>query len=156
MGQTTSTRTSEKTLAYLERTLTSAVRFANLPRVRARLAEEAGLSLPAYSLLTRLGDDGPCRVSDLAGGLGVDLSAVSRQVKHLEEAGWLHREADPSDGRATTVALTAAGRRVAERLRVARCRAIDELLADWDDHDRAELAALLDRLTTRLASLGEQ
>lgn len=156
MGQTTRGGAAAKTLAHLERSLTSAVRYANLPRVRARLAEEAGLSLPAYSLLTRLGDEGPCRMSDLAGGLGIDLSAVSRQVKHLEQARWLRREADPHDGRATTVGLTADGRRVAERLRVARCAAIDDLLADWDDDDRAELARLLDRLTASFETLGEQ
>lgn len=100
----------------------------------------------AYFALTHLAATGPVRTSDLAGLLELDLSTVSRQVRVLEGAGLLEREADPSDGRAHLLALSPEGRRALEDARRERHAVLDRALADWDDTDRHRLVQLVERL----------
>ena len=53
----------------------------------------------------------------LAEAVHADPSTLSRQVSALAEQGLISREPDPADGRATLLAITAAGRTVfAERM----------------------------------------
>src|SRR3954471_12934064 len=68
------------------------------------------LDRPAYQALWRICDEGAIRPTALAGLLEVDLSVVSRQVRSLEDAGFVQRETDPQDARAALVSATDAGR----------------------------------------------
>ena len=85
------------------------------------------------------------RLSDLAGRIGVDASTASRLVQALEGAALVERTADPDDGRASRIVLTADGD---ERLREFMHRR-HELLAramdGWTKADVTTFAALLDR-----------
>lgn len=44
------------------------------------------------SLLTRICQDGPCRVTDLASVYDMSLNAVSKHIKVLEKAELIHRK----------------------------------------------------------------
>jgi DNA-binding MarR family transcriptional regulator len=52
------------------------------------------------------------RPSELADQLQITRQSVNDLLGHLEQAGYLTRESDPSDGRARVVRLTAKGRRL--------------------------------------------
>jgi DNA-binding MarR family transcriptional regulator len=52
---------------------------------------------------------GPRTIGSLAERLGVTQQAASKAVADLERRGYVRREADPADGRARRVALTARG-----------------------------------------------
>ncbi len=149
---------TDRSIGEIERCLAFVVRFGNLPRVRQRLAQRAGLTLDPshYAILSRLGDSAPQRVSDLAAALGVDQSTLSRQLKQLGRRSLIMRESDPSDGRAVAVTLTGAGRDAVERMRAAQRHAMEELLSDWSATDRRRLAVLLDRLADRLAEVSNE
>ena len=123
--------------------------------LRTHLAALApgGVPWATYGLLFHLATSGPCRARDLAGSVHVDASTVSRQVDQLVRMGLVERRADPDDGRASQLVATEAGRELHARVREARERMLDELLADWDPHDVAELARLLSRLN---ADMGER
>lgn len=95
------------------------------------------------------------RISKLAGALGHDLSTISRRVSHLEGYDLIERLPDPSDGRACTVRLTAAGRTTLHEERVARTGLLGTILADWPQADLAELDRLLTRLSDDLAADAE-
>jgi DNA-binding MarR family transcriptional regulator len=81
---------------------------------------------PRGRVLADLNDRGPRRISQLSFRHNVSQPTMTALVTGLERRGWARREADPTDGRAVLVHLTATG---SEILRAAR-RAKDEALAD--------------------------
>jgi DNA-binding MarR family transcriptional regulator len=109
------------------------------------------LDPPAFVVLSRLQERGPLRLSSLAGSLYLDLSTVSRQVQELEQAGWVVRERDPRDGRASLIRLTPDGERVLEVARTQRGAVLRRLLTGWTDDERRRLAAELARFNQAVA-----
>jgi DNA-binding MarR family transcriptional regulator len=105
-------------------------------------------------VLSRLAVLGPVRLTELAAALGLDPSSVSRQVTAVERAGYVRREPDPADGRATRLVLTDRGRQAADSVQEKRAQALKVLTPGWSDHDHEELAALLARLNHDLAANG--
>jgi DNA-binding MarR family transcriptional regulator len=69
----------------------------------------AGLKGTQYSLLSHVVKLGPIRPVDLAAGMNIDASTLSRNLKPLVAAGWLTQEAGP-DARSRLVHATEAGR----------------------------------------------
>lgn len=114
----------------------------------------AGLRLEAAGVhvIGRLAVLGPVRLTELAAALGLDPSSVSRQVSAVEKAGYVRREADPSDGRATRLVLTEKGHAAAASVQEKRAQALKVLTPGWSDHDSEELAALLARLNHDLTA----
>ena len=102
----------------------------------------------------RLASLGPVRLTELATALGLDPSSVSRQVTAVERAGYVVREDDPSDGRATRLVLTEKGVRAAALVQEKRAQALKLLTPDWSDADLEELATRLARLNHDLAAHG--
>jgi DNA-binding MarR family transcriptional regulator len=143
----------------IEAALGIIARRINLPRAHDRIVARAGVSgidRALYTTLARIADHAPLRLSDLAHVLGVDLSTVSRQVATLERHELVERTVDPSDRRAVVVALTADGRRALDRLRAAARARLTDVLADWTDDERAELARALTRFNEAVARYGER
>jgi DNA-binding MarR family transcriptional regulator len=101
-------------------------------------------------IVARLDPSGGTRLSDLAARLGLAPSTVSRQLPPLEAAGYVTRQPDPDDGRASLLYLTATGVGVSERIATYRTTRVHDLLADWSDRDRDVLADLLERFTVSL------
>ena len=127
------------------------------PRRRRSAAQEqltarAGLSLEraAYPLLRRIGEAATVRTSDVAGALSVDVSTVSRQVKQLELEGLVARQPDPTDGRASVLALTPAGHELLTGSYAWQEEAFARLTAGWDPEDATRFAEYLQRLESEL------
>ena len=135
-------------VSRIDDALNTLVRRTQGPRAQEQLTARAGLSLDraAYPLLRRIGEGETVRTSDVAAALSLDVSTVSRQVRELELDGLVARQPDPSDGRASILALTAAGHQALERLRRARRELLAQVVAHWPDQDRAALADLICRL----------
>ena len=70
---------------------------------------QVGLKGTQYSLLSYVVKLGPIRPVDLAAGMNVDASTLSRNLKPLVSAGWLTLEAG-ADARSRLVHATEAGR----------------------------------------------
>lgn len=138
-------------LIAIEEALGTIVRQSKSPRQHERIAELGAVSLETslYPVLRRIGESAP-RLTDLAEILGVEVSTVSRQVRQLEDLGLVDRAADPEDGRAVSLSLTAAGRQTLADFRVARRRRVAELLDGWSKTDRSALARLLTRLAATI------
>jgi DNA-binding MarR family transcriptional regulator len=84
-----------------------------------------------YPVFENIDPDGT-RLTVLAGRAGITHQAMAQLVCELEERGIVERVADPVDGRARLVRLTADGR---QRVRVAR-REIAEIEKKWIDRWR--------------------
>jgi DNA-binding MarR family transcriptional regulator len=120
---------------------------------RLRPTAAAGsLTATEVDLLVAAEKHGPARMSDLASFCGVNPTMLSRMVSKLEQAGLLHRQADPTDGRVWRVDATKKARALLERVRSERNDALSKLLDDLDDTERRALAAA----TPVLEKLGER
>ena len=92
------------------------VALARLAR-RLRKHELAGLTPTQLAALATVERSGPMRLGDLAAAEGIAPSTLTRLVTALEESGYVRRNADPSDARASTLAITPRGHDTLERLR---------------------------------------
>ncbi len=92
----------------------------------------------------------PLRVSELADAVHADISTVSRHVSTLVDAGLVSREADPADGRAQALTITAEGTAFLTAIRQDRDRWLQDLLADWSETDIRVLTSHLARLAADL------
>jgi DNA-binding MarR family transcriptional regulator len=91
---------------------------------------------------------GPVRLGALSEHLRIAPRSATEVVDALADAGLVERRPDPADRRATLVALTEPGTRVAAGIRAARAAEADGFFARLDDADRAALARLLEKLRT--------
>jgi DNA-binding MarR family transcriptional regulator len=143
----------------VEAALGAIARRINLPRAHERVMARAGLTgidRASYVTLSRIADHGPLRLSELAMILGVDLSTVSRQVATIERRGFVDRTVDPSDRRAAVVRLSGPGEQVLEQLRAAARGRLTEILAEWTDEERSELARALSRFNEAVERFGDR
>nr|WP_307805050.1 MarR family transcriptional regulator [Streptomyces sp. VRA16 Mangrove soil] len=130
----------------LERELTVFLRRARASSGEMAREVHPDLEPAAYGLLVRLEECGAQRATDLAGYIGVGKATMSRQLRALEDLGFLSREPDPADGRAWLVSLTERGRENFRQVRDARRMRYVRQLAGWDRREVAELARLLHQL----------
>lgn len=131
----------ETELAVLARTLEGMSRRSRVYR---------GLDRAGYLIGRTLATAGTMSISALAGRLGLDATTVTRQVAALENAGFVNRRADPTDGRVRLVELTARGVRTTRSVQVQREARVAGLVADWSDTEVATFARLLTRLNGAL------
>lgn len=77
-----------------------------------RLIEDAGISLPDFILLFRLGEAGDqgMRMSELADSAVFSRSRISHAFSRLEAEGWVERRSCPTDRRGSYGFLTDPGR----------------------------------------------
>ncbi|SEG80971.1 transcriptional regulator, MarR family [Actinacidiphila yanglinensis] len=118
-------------------------------RSKARLLAAASDDVDSATqiLLRTAALEGPTRASTLAACVQSDLSTVSRQVTVLVTRGLLERQADPEDGRASLLVVTAAGRAVVAEHEQARMAFFEQVVSDWSPQERDQFAHLLERFT---------
>ncbi len=112
---------------------------------RANQAQGEGLSLSQYLALQPLAD-GPQSVRALAEAAGIAPPTATRMLDGLERDGLVTRRPDEHDRRCVRVSLTAPGRATlkAKQQQVDDARA--RIAASLEPEERAQAAALLDRL----------
>ncbi|MEO3777497.1 MarR family transcriptional regulator [Micromonospora sp. B11E3] len=124
--------------------LTTTVRL-----IKQRYADaRSGMPLSMVSLLRRidgLGDG--CHARELALRAGLDPSTVSRVVAGLVAHGLVERRTDPTDKRASVLAVTPAGRAVLADTDDWYGQVLDRALARWTPAEVTALAAALGRFT---------
>ena len=102
-------------------------------------AVAAGLTPTQISLLLNVARHGPIRLSDLAAAEAINPTQLSRSVANLVEIGAVERASDQGDRRAAWVKPTAAGRRLAEKIRRERTDALNGALAHLAPDDRRRI-----------------
>ena len=104
----------------------------------------------ATGLLLALAERGPVRSAALAEAVHSDPSTVSRQTAQLVADGLVERQPDPADGRASRLAVTAAGREFLTALQARRLAMLGEALRDWEPAEVERFAASLLRFNDSL------
>lgn len=118
------------------------VALARLSR-RLRRHEVAGLTPTQLAALATVENSGPLRLGDLAAAEGIAPSTLTRLVAALEESGYVRRCADPSDARASTLAITPSGHETLERIRSESTLVLAQSLRNLTPAQRSALAAAL-------------
>lgn len=127
---------------------------ARLQRWTSRHAQ-IGLPIAQVRLLAQLEETGRVRIGDLARFDDCSQPTMSSQVQRLEDQGWARRRPDPSDGRASLVELTAAGRRALARARAVRAAALEPVLARLSAADLEQIDRAADAVELLLAATRE-
>jgi DNA-binding MarR family transcriptional regulator len=127
-------------------------RLLSSRRVHQRLADAAGVDLPqqAVQVLRALDVAEPMAVADIARTARMDVAAVSRQLRALEERRLVSRRVSPTNASVVLVTATARGVKLAGRLGSVQDRHLRDALADWTSEERGELGELLLRLVDDL------
>ena len=85
-------------------------------RELAQGLRDHGLRVPEWRALAALYARQKSTMSELAELATIDRTTLTRTIDRMEEAGWLSRRGDDVDMRVTRLALTAAGRRMFDRI----------------------------------------
>lgn len=109
------------------------------------LPASPALSLNAALVVRYCVANGPTRISELAGQLGVSQPAATQIIDRLAADGWVRRTADSHDRRAVLVAATAEGRRRYARRHQSR---VDALHRELDGLTRTQLDGLAAAMPT--------
>src|SRR6266542_3087018 len=106
-------------------------------QLSAQLSADHGLSINDYEALLRLAraQDSRMRRVDLANGLLLTASGVTRLLDGLEHDGLVARDECPSDRRVSYAVLTEAGRSKLREASKSHTRQIRELLGGSFDDD---------------------
>jgi DNA-binding MarR family transcriptional regulator len=116
--------------------------------VLRQVAARHDLSVVALRLLGVLRDREPGVIA-LARHLELDKSSVTGLVDRAEGRGLVKRFADPDDGRAIRVRLTAKGRKLAATGTAEVAEQMATLVADLSETERRRLATLLSGIGSR-------
>jgi DNA-binding MarR family transcriptional regulator len=117
---------------------------------RARRQRKGASTL---SLLQVIDDHEQIRPSDIADLQQVHPSLVTRQVRELEDAGYVEVIADPADGRSYLVSLTPAGSQELRRLLEFGLRRFALFVKNWEPDQVRTLTELLQKLQTSMAAV---
>ncbi len=115
---------------------------------------EVSLSAAQWRLLFRVAKDEGLPQARLAELLEIEPISVSRMVDRMVEAGWVERRAGAGDRRVRTVHPTQRARAVYETVLGMADEVYAEALAGIEPERRADLIAMLERMTENLAECG--
>lgn len=119
-------------------------------KVHAAVTDAAGVDLPQQAVQVLVALDGTRPVARLAGAARMDVGAVSRQVRVLEDAGLVTKTPSPDHASVVLVRATAAGRAAAARITASRNDHLARAVDAWSDTDLAAIGRLLHRLVDDL------
>ncbi|WP_436533380.1 MarR family winged helix-turn-helix transcriptional regulator [Actinoplanes sp. HUAS TT8] len=129
--------------------------LAQLVRFLRQLEGPDNPSSVALSVLRRLSDEGPARVTELARLTRASQPGMTQLVGRMEKAALVRRVPDPTDGRGVLVEVTQDGRDLVARTLSHYAATLDRLFEGLDADDQDAVVRALPALE-RLAQAGEK
>ena len=112
--------------------------------------EKFGVGVTEWRVMALLAIEAPIPAARICQVIGLDKAPVSRCLAALEQAGLVRVKLDGADARRRPVALTAAGRKLHDRIIKLALEREARLLACLNAAERRTLLALLNRLHANL------
>lgn len=100
-----------------------------------RVAEQSDLTGPQLSILSRLAEHGPSRISQIARQEGIRMPTASNALHQLEQRGMVERVRDTADRRGVRVQITDHGAAEFRRVGEERNRYFADLLSALEERD---------------------
>jgi DNA-binding MarR family transcriptional regulator len=108
------------------------------------LAARSGMSMTDLQCVTLLTSTGPMTAGRLAEEMGLTTGAITGLINRLEQAGYVRREKDPTDGRRVVIQpVMEALSRVDVGVLVGQDDVLPDLMADFDDDELATVLKLM-------------
>jgi DNA-binding MarR family transcriptional regulator len=142
------TATHRDLLTQIRDVLTAIRVFKNQPQPYAN-AVPAG----TFGVLVSIATGDGSHVKELATACALDPSTVSRAAATLVGAGLVERTADPDDGRASVLTVSAAGRSALDDVLTHYERRLAAALRDWSPEELAAFTAMSRRFAHDLMTL---
>lgn len=114
-----------------------------------RKVEAEGVTVAEWVLLRELFELGPTNPSRVADRLGMTRGAISKLVERLRQKKLVTRTASDEDGRAHTVALTSAGKKLVPILARLADENDNEFFGHLTDDERESLVGTLQEIVRR-------
>jgi DNA-binding MarR family transcriptional regulator len=121
-----------------------------MTQVAERAFESLPISFTQWLVLMHVGRQTHMSASQLSAELGHDMGALTRVVDALERRGLVRRERSRRDRRAVEIAISAAGRRQAQRGKREMVQLLNELVGPFTAREIETLIALLQRMLAHL------
>lgn len=116
-------------------------------------AERFGIGIAEWRVIAVLGQHDDVTADFVCGRTAMDRVTISRAVTRLREKRYIRRRAAPSDRRCSMLSLSAAGRRIYERLVPLARRYERALTAGLSAGQRADLERTLDALAAAVETI---
>ncbi|WP_316156617.1 MarR family winged helix-turn-helix transcriptional regulator [Cupriavidus sp. BIC8F] len=114
--------------------------------------QRLGLPLPRWRILHALHhQEGAIGQKALADLVGMDPGALTRQLKAMQELGWVERSTSERDNRVTHVTLSRTGQQVVAQAMPLRSAFLEDVLAEVSPSTMRELSRGLARLEAGIA-----
>ncbi|MDO4684921.1 MAG: MarR family transcriptional regulator [Corynebacterium sp.] len=120
-----------------------------------RRADQSDLTGPQLTIMSRLAENGPSRINEVARREGIRMPTASNALHQLETRGMIERLRDTADRRGVRVRLTALGRTELDRVGAERTRYLAEMLSTLEPEQLEtikKLAPLIKELATNYAA----
>ena len=135
------------------RSMVTALFALNAGLERARREKKPASAL---SLLQVVAVGEALRPSEIAARQHVHQSLVTRQIREMEDAGYVKVTANPADGRSCLVTLTRAGRAEMDRLTEVGLDRFALFVKEWRADEIRALTGLLEKLQQSMAETADQ
>ncbi|AWB82836.1 MarR family transcriptional regulator [Corynebacterium yudongzhengii] len=119
-----------------------------------RIAEQSDLTGPQLSIMTRLREEGPMRISQIARDEGIRMPTASNALHQLERRELVTRVRDEKDRRGVRVDLTELGESELERVGAERVNYLADMLSALNEEDLAQCAEFADVINRLADSYG--
>lgn len=139
-------------LASVAQGIRALQRLRGSRQVHAALTAAAGVDFSQQAVQVITAVRNGSSVAEVATEARMDMGAVSRQLKSLEDEGLLERCPSPDNGAVVLVSLTAKGRAAAARVTSVRDTHLAQALQQWTPDEVDALGELLHRLVEDLQS----
>lgn len=116
-----------------------------------RISEVSDITGPQLSIMERLINSGPMRISQLAQEEGIRMPTASNTLHQLEQRDLVHRVRDEADRRGVKVEVTDTGLREYNRVAEERTQYVADMIGSLD----SDSIELLKKATPALGSLAE-
>lgn len=132
-----------------EKVLMGVIRAAeSYKRVFSAIFKKYGLSFPQYNILRVLdaSERGQSRITEVSRIMLVPGANMTGLAKRLEKGGFIQRQADETDERATLLVITPKGKRTLKRIEKERDEGLRRMLEGFDEEEKRALVAQAKRL----------
>jgi DNA-binding MarR family transcriptional regulator len=126
----------------------AASRAINAVVVRSLAEVDAAVTVPQLRVLVMLSAHEALNLKAVAEGLGVNASNASRTCDQLVAKSLVERREDPDDRRHKSLALSAPGRRLLNKVMRRRQKALQEVVDALEPEDQHDLMRTLDKFNT--------
>ncbi|RSZ61433.1 MarR family transcriptional regulator [Corynebacterium hylobatis] len=119
-----------------------------------RISEQSDLTGPQLSIMARLQDNGPARISQIARAEGIRMPTASNALHQLEQRELVERIRDEQDRRGVRVRLTRLGESELERVGEERTKYLADMIGTLSEEDLERASDLVDIINKLADSYG--